>query len=238
VKEPEILAVKANLEKRDEAIDGINLEIDPLSGDGEDLDRDVDKLLEDAKNKQIERASDLIDDLTKQLADLDELKGNCQEDLDKYRDLIRDAKPVDHREDPTLMGILRQLDKEAAGIDSSLRDIEHKAKDIHKKRDEAKAQVDDAFNHPEKFSPQKLDEIIAGVEDQQDKVGALNDRLSEIEADLHKRIDDLKKLLENMRRKKLINEAFAQAVDQTKDDLSTLKDLLKKLPDHIKAMLS
>jgi len=81
-----------NLGNTNVELDGISEGLIPTRGDVDQLDIDVDKLIADAKNKQIEQAAALLDELNAQLDDLDKVKNNATEKLEEYKALIKDAK--------------------------------------------------------------------------------------------------------------------------------------------------
>jgi len=66
--------------------------------------------------------------------------------------MIDDAKENEAVDDPQLQGRLKQLEKEAIGIENQLKDIDDKEIDIKKKRDEAKKMIDDAYSNPDAFA--------------------------------------------------------------------------------------
>jgi DNA repair exonuclease SbcCD ATPase subunit len=72
--------------------------------------------------------------------------------------------------------------------------------------------------------------VIDSLQDQQQKVDALNERADQIEEDLDQRIKDLKDLLANIREKKALDEQFKEASALANDNLGAIKDLLSKLP--------
>lgn len=92
VKQPEIEKILMNLGNTNVELDGISEGLIPTRGDVDQLDIDVDKLIADAKNKQIEQAAALLDELNAQLDDLDKVKNNATEKLEEYKALIKDAK--------------------------------------------------------------------------------------------------------------------------------------------------
>ena len=145
--------------------------------------------------------------------------------------MIDDAKENEAVDDPQLQGRLKQLEKEAIGIENQLKDIDDKEIDIKKKRDEAKKMIDDAYSNPDAFATQQIDGILDGIGDLKEKVDALNEREASLDADLDLKIQELLELLKrNMERKKIDN-LIKELSDQLRLDLGNLKDLLRKLPE-------
>lgn len=74
VKTPEVQEVYDALKKIDEELDDIRADLGPMKKDNNDLEADVDKHLEDAKNALIEEAKRLLDNLNKDLDNLGPVK--------------------------------------------------------------------------------------------------------------------------------------------------------------------
>ena len=81
--------------------------------------------------------------------DLDDLKKGALAKLKLYQGMINDAKANEGKEDPSLLTKLKQLEKEAQGIEKDLKDIDDREREIKKKRDDAKKMIDEAYSNPE-----------------------------------------------------------------------------------------
>ena len=234
---PEIMKIVDDLKAILSKLKNSEMQFTPLKKELAKLAKDTEDLLEGEKERKIQAADARYGDLEKALEDLDDLKFAAAAKLKQYQGMIDDAKANEGQQDPQLMGRLKQLEKEAAAIEKDLRDIDDREKEIKKKCDDAKKMIDDAYSNPEGIVVQQIDGILDGINDLKDKVDTLNDRVEAIDADLDKKIEELILLLARSNGRKEVDNLIKELSDQLRLDLGNLKDLLKKLPEQLEAML-
>lgn len=230
VKTPEVQKILEQLQEVELALQDAEVDLENTKTQTKDLQHEIDNLLDGEKNRKIQQADEALGLLDKELADLDDLRRDCRKKLEKYQDMIADAKAKEGQGDPQLMSLLKKLEKEAAQISDTLKDIEIKSDDLKKKREDAKAMIDDAFANPENFNPQQIDGIIDNIDELIQKAKGHVEKLENMDQDLDRRIDELADLLNQSNTQKALDKGIQAGLGSIKDDLATLKDLLGKLP--------
>jgi chromosome segregation ATPase len=151
--------------------------------------------------------------------------------------MIADAKSNEGQQDPQLMNLLKRLEKEAGQIGDQLKDISIKEGDLKKKREDAKATIDDAYANPENYNPQQIDTVAENIGELNEKTKGHNDKVDKIDKDLDRRIEELSDLLSASSTTKALEKDINSNLAQMKEDLGNLRDLLSKLPGTINALV-
>jgi chromosome segregation ATPase len=129
-------------------------ELTGLESKPSELLGEVNHLIEGEQNNKIETADEKLSDLDIALRVLEDPINDSKNKLAQYTKMIAEAKAQEGQNDPQLMGQLKKLEKEAAGIKDLLVDTEAKGKDLKAKREEAKAVIDDAYANPDNYNTQ------------------------------------------------------------------------------------
>ena len=165
-------------------------------------------------------------------------KKDAEAKLAEYKDLIAKAKANEGRDDPALMAELKQLEREAAAIEKDLKGINDKERELKDKRNQLKKLIDSAYENPDKFTPQEIDNLLDTIQEQKELGNDQIDENNKINDDLEQRIKDLEDLLNKNQLKKGLENQIKDVANALKDDFNSLKDVLKKLPERIQQLLN
>jgi chromosome segregation ATPase len=168
-------------------------------------------LINSDKDDRLACALGKLTELDIQIDDLEMRRDQAMHKLAIYQDLIRQAKADQGRHDSVLMGQLRQLEAEAAGIEKDLQEIDTRVGELKRKRTEIRRYVDEVSAALHKYTPAQIDTTIAALDDQNEKARGLIQKAKHIEEDLDTRILDLQLLIQE--------SADARDLKRTADDL-------------------
>jgi len=106
VKKPEIAKILEHLKNIVAAIKKVEGDLGSSEDHAHDLEKGVNELLEQEKERKIQEAGDKVKDLERSLADLDDLKKDALKKLEEYEHLIDEAKNNEGQDDSHLLGKL------------------------------------------------------------------------------------------------------------------------------------
>jgi len=233
---PELEKILDSLKNVDSGLNDLNDDLLPLAKQVDKEAADAAALLEGEKDRLIQDADKMLQGLDQQLDDLDKVKKEAEKKLAEYQDMIEAAKANEGQDDPALRDALKQLQKEAAKIGDDLKEIADREKDIKKKRDEAKKAIDAFYANPDKATNEDIEAVLESINDQKEKVDALNDRADKHEEDIEQKIKDLADMLAKNNEKKGLEADMKNVQEALKEQQAAFKDIFSKLPDQIEAM--
>lgn len=114
---------------------------------------DVENMLERDKGRKVDEAESLLNDLDDQIDDLALKREDLFKKLSEYKSLITQAKTKEGRDDPELMGKLKELEGEAKALEREIVDLDQKMSDLKKKRNDSKRLLDEIKKQPGKYTP-------------------------------------------------------------------------------------
>ena len=97
---------------------------------------------------------------------------------------------------------------------------------------------DDVYEKPDEFSPKQIQDLIDKIGEQQGKSDDQQIREKDVNDDLDKRIEEVKKLCANNQACSKLKAKGKEIAKEMKGDIKAIKDLLDKLPDQIDNMLN
>ena len=202
-----------------------------------ELLREIEALLHDEKENKVKACDAEIVPIDRKVAEMTDAQLEAERKLKIYEDLLKDAKLHDAAQNPQLLGKLKQLEKEADLIDTELQECAEGEKDSKRKRDELKSKIDRAYLSPDEYTFQEVDDVLASLQELKGKVGGIVDQDRLHCEDLDARIKELKDMLRRMAERKNLEALLKQLEEAIKESLANLKDVLKRIPAMIEALL-
>lgn len=153
VKKPEIDEILKKLNNMNKDLNAMERDILPKRQAIQSLMGDVENMLERDKGRKVDEAESLLNDLDDQIDDLALKREDLFKKLSEYKSLITQAKTKEGRDDPELMGKLKELEGEAKALEREIVDLDQKMSDLKKKRNDSKRLLDEIKKQPGKYTP-------------------------------------------------------------------------------------
>ena len=148
VKTPEIQKILEKLTVINNDLGKSGSAVGDLQRDVVELEGDVNELLEGDKDRKIGEADAKLAALDATIDDLNLKRADALKKLIEYKDLIEAAKVDPGKSDPDVLAKLKKLEAEASLIAKEIKDIDEKAADLKKKRNDSKRLLDEIKAKP------------------------------------------------------------------------------------------